>query len=94
MLELLVVRRRVGIREEIRNGEVPSHLVIAVNLGIIQLRSKEQVQVEVSELLVHIGDEVVGDVSEMRCVVTHHTFLPNLFDGSVGCDSVGCRLCI
>ncbi len=92
MRELLVVIGRVGVGEELRNGEVPGHHIDAVGLVLIGGGAEQQAQVEVTDLVVHVGQEGIVQILVTGRVVGHHTALPDLFDGGVGRDAVGVDL--
>ena len=62
MLELLVVVRSVGVRIEIRNLEVPGHLVVSVGGGVVSSHTSHDVSVEITDGVVGVDHKVVGEV--------------------------------
>ena len=62
MLELLVVVRRVCVGIEIRNLEVPGHLVVSVGGGVVSRHTSHDVSVEITDGVVGVDHEVVGEV--------------------------------
>ena len=53
--ELLIGINCIGVRHK-RSGKHVSHLVVRVGLSVVRRHTQQKVQVEVTELLVHVGD--------------------------------------
>ena len=86
--EVLAFFADVAKRVESGDDEVPTIAVVADGLGVVGSGTQQQVEVEVTKLLVEVGHQVGRQVAEAHGVLTHHTILPQFFYSSIFFNAV------